>query len=89
MGWYCQDIKTGDWSAEVQPFWGAVIQTALTPQGFTGLLKAGAGTLRGALVMPLMKTVRRVPDSVFSLTFGLCSICEIVPGEKSSNPYSA
>eukprot|EP00241_Pyramimonas_parkeae_P004915 CAMPEP_0114247138 /NCGR_PEP_ID=MMETSP0058-20121206/12860_1 /TAXON_ID=36894 /ORGANISM="Pyramimonas parkeae, CCMP726" /LENGTH=345 /DNA_ID=CAMNT_0001360419 /DNA_START=71 /DNA_END=1108 /DNA_ORIENTATION=+ len=50
------DIKTGDWSAEVQPFWGAVIQTALTPQGFTGLLKAGAGTLRGALVMPLMKT---------------------------------
>lgn len=50
------DIKTGDWSAEVQPFWGAVIQTALTPAGFTGLLKAGAGTLRGALVMPLMKT---------------------------------
>mmetsp|Transcript_35815 Transcript_35815/g.49707 ORF Transcript_35815/g.49707 Transcript_35815/m.49707 type:complete len:356 (+) Transcript_35815:122-1189(+) len=51
-----RDMKTEDWSDEVQPFWGAVIQTALTPQGFFGLLKAGAGTLRGALVMPLMKT---------------------------------
>eukprot|EP00240_Pyramimonas_obovata_P006094 CAMPEP_0118924248 /NCGR_PEP_ID=MMETSP1169-20130426/2470_1 /TAXON_ID=36882 /ORGANISM="Pyramimonas obovata, Strain CCMP722" /LENGTH=335 /DNA_ID=CAMNT_0006865341 /DNA_START=51 /DNA_END=1054 /DNA_ORIENTATION=+ len=41
-----QEIKTGDWTAQVQPFWGAVIQTALTPAGFSGLLKAGAGTIR-------------------------------------------
>lgn len=29
-------------------------RTALSPRGLAGLLKAGVGTLRGALVMPLM-----------------------------------
>jgi len=48
------DIKTADWSEEVAPFWGAVIQTALTGQGLSGLLKAGWTTIKGALVMPLM-----------------------------------
>lgn len=27
-----EGIKTDDWSLEVQPFWRAVIDTALTPQ---------------------------------------------------------
>ncbi len=36
------------------PFWGAVIQTALTGKGLGGLLKAGWTTIKGALVMPLM-----------------------------------
>ena len=49
-----QDIKTADWSAEVAPFWGAVIQSALTFEGVVGLLTAGWGTIKGALVMPLM-----------------------------------
>jgi hypothetical protein len=49
-----QDIKTADWSEEVAPFWGAVIQSALTGQGLSGLLKAGWTTIKGALVMPLM-----------------------------------
>lgn len=49
-----QDIKTADWSEEVAPFWGAVIQTALTTQGVAGLMKAGWTTIKGALVMPLM-----------------------------------
>eukprot|EP00955_Chlamydomonas_euryale_P059427 357386-Chlamydomonas_euryale.AAC.7 len=48
------DIKSGDWSDEVAPFWGAVIQTALTSAGVLGLLRAGWGTIKGALVMPLM-----------------------------------
>jgi tocopherol O-methyltransferase len=50
-----QGIKTDDWSADVQPFWRAVIDTALTPRGLFGLLKSGLGTIRGALVMPLMQ----------------------------------
>lgn len=48
-------VKTDDWSADVAPFWRAVIDTALTPRGIWGLLKAGLGTLKGALVMPLMQ----------------------------------
>jgi tocopherol O-methyltransferase len=53
-----QGIRTDDWSADVQPFWRAVIDTALTPRGVFGLLnslRAGLGTIRGALVMPLMQ----------------------------------
>jgi tocopherol O-methyltransferase len=38
----------------VAPFWGAVIQSALTFEGVVGLLSAGWGTIKGALVMPLM-----------------------------------
>ncbi|EIE22719.1 S-adenosyl-L-methionine-dependent methyltransferase [Coccomyxa subellipsoidea C-169] len=49
-----QDIKTADWSEEVAPFWGAVIRSALSTDGFTGLFKAGWSTIKGALVMPLM-----------------------------------
>lgn len=40
------DIRTVDWSAEVAPFWGAVIQTALTGQGLAGLLRAGWTTIK-------------------------------------------
>ena len=38
----------------MSPFWGAVIQTALSGAGLKGLLKAGWSTIKGALVMPLM-----------------------------------
>jgi tocopherol O-methyltransferase len=48
------DIVMRDWSQEVSPFWGAVIQTALSGAGLQGLLKAGWSTIKGALVMPLM-----------------------------------
>lgn len=48
------DIQMRDWSEEVSPFWGAVISTALSSQGLTGLLRAGWSTVKGALVMPLM-----------------------------------
>lgn len=40
------DIRTGDWSKEVSPFWAAVIKTALTGQGIAGLLKAGWTTIK-------------------------------------------
>jgi tocopherol O-methyltransferase len=49
-----RDITTADWSAEVAPFWGEVIKTALSVRGVVGLVRAGWGTIRGALVMPLM-----------------------------------
>ena len=48
------EIVTRDWSEEVSPFWGAVITTALSGAGLSGLLKAGWSTIKGALVMPLM-----------------------------------
>jgi tocopherol O-methyltransferase len=49
------DVKSADWSDNVAPFWDQVIQSALTPAGVAGMLGAGWGTLKGALVMPLMK----------------------------------
>ncbi|KAM6555501.1 hypothetical protein CsatB_002520 [Cannabis sativa] len=49
-----EDIKSADWSANVAPFWPAVIKSALTWKGFTSLLRAGMKTIKGALAMPLM-----------------------------------
>ena len=41
-----QDIKSADWSQEVAPFWGAVIKSALSTEGFNGLFKAGWTTIK-------------------------------------------
>ena len=41
-----QDIRTDDWSEAVSPFWGAVIKSALSRQGFAGLFKAGWTTIK-------------------------------------------
>ena len=41
-----QDIRTDDWSEAVSPFWGAVIKSALSTQGFAGLFKAGWTTIK-------------------------------------------
>ncbi|CAM8973525.1 unnamed protein product [Rhodiola kirilowii] len=49
-----QDIKSADWSANVAPFWPAVIRTALTWKGVTSLLRSGWKSIKGALAMPLM-----------------------------------
>jgi hypothetical protein len=35
-----------DWSQEVAPFWGAVIKSALSTEGFSGLFKAGWTTIK-------------------------------------------
>jgi tocopherol O-methyltransferase len=49
------EAKRADWSLEVAPFWRAVIDTVFSWRGFTGLLRSGLGTIKGALVMPLMQ----------------------------------
>jgi len=43
-----RDVRVEDWSAEVQPFWRAVIETAFTWRGFLGLIKSGPTTIKGA-----------------------------------------
>ena len=45
---HVQDIKVADWSQEVAPFWGAVIKSALSTQGFSGLFKAGWTTIKAS-----------------------------------------
>ncbi|CAM8973524.1 unnamed protein product [Rhodiola kirilowii] len=49
-----QDIKSADWSANVAPFWPAVIRTALTWKGVTSLLRSGWKSIKGAMAVPLM-----------------------------------
>ena len=44
-----QDIRTADWSEEVAPFWGAVIRSALSVEGFKGLFTAGLKTIKVSL----------------------------------------
>jgi hypothetical protein len=41
-----QDIRTADWSDAVSPFWQAVIQSALSAKGVSGLLRAGWTTIK-------------------------------------------
>merc|ERR1712032_700188 len=48
------DLRSADWSREVAPFWRAVIDTALTRRGVSGLFKAGVNVAAAALAMPLM-----------------------------------
>ena len=49
-----QGVRTDDWTDDIAQFWPAVIASAFTWRGFTGLFRSGLTTLRGALVMPLM-----------------------------------
>ena len=52
-----QGIKTADWSEEVAPFWGAVIKSALSAQGFMGLFKAGITTIKVTMVVRQQMTL--------------------------------
>jgi len=49
------NLKTDDWSAAVEPFWGAVISSGLDPRNWPGLIKAGSSTIKGAWAMKYMK----------------------------------
>lgn len=49
------NVATDDWSAAVEPFWGAVIQSGLDPRNWPGLVKAGMRTIKGAWAMKYMK----------------------------------
>jgi tocopherol O-methyltransferase len=64
-------IKTADWSRDVAPFWRAVMDSALTWKGITGVLRSGLGTLQGALVMPLMQAGLRTGLIKFELMTGV------------------
>ena len=48
-------VESADWSRAVAPFWGAVIRSALTWGGVSGLLKAGWPTIQGAWAMQYMR----------------------------------
>ena len=48
-------VATDDWSAAVEPFWGAVIQSGLDPRNWPGLIRAGRATIKGAWAMKYMK----------------------------------
>lgn len=49
------NVKTDDWSQAVRPFWGAVIKSAFSVQGITGLLRSGWPTIKGAYAMRFMQ----------------------------------
>jgi tocopherol O-methyltransferase len=49
------NLATDDWSAAVEPFWGAVISSGLDPRNWPGLIRAGSSTIKGAWAMKYMK----------------------------------
>lgn len=49
------NLATDDWSASVEPFWGAVISSGLDPRNWPGLIRAGKSTIKGAWAMKYMK----------------------------------
>lgn len=55
-----QNIRTADWSAEVAPFWDAVIASAFSGEAVVGLLQSlfqgNWQTIEGALVLGLMRS---------------------------------
>lgn len=48
------NIEIADWTGAIQPFWLAVIRSALMPKNIAGLFQSGWPVLKGALAMPLM-----------------------------------
>ena len=49
------EVTSVDWSQAVEPFWKAVIKTALRWQSVGGLLRAGLSTIKGAWAMRYMQ----------------------------------
>ncbi len=49
-----EQVKVNDWSDAVAPFWQAVIRSAFSWAGLSGLLKADWSTLKGAWAMRYM-----------------------------------
>jgi tocopherol O-methyltransferase len=49
------NIKSADWSPAVAPFWGAVINSALSVKSIIGLMRSGWGTIKGAWAMLYMQ----------------------------------
>ncbi len=66
-----QAVATADWSPAVAPFWGAVIRSAFTWRGLSGLLKAGPSTIKGAWAMRYMQAGYRSGLIRFGLLQGV------------------
>ena len=49
-----ENLRTADWSNQVEYFWTDVITSALDPQVALGILEAGPSTIQGALALNLM-----------------------------------
>ncbi len=49
------NVQTTDWSTAVRPFWGAVIRSAFSWKGVSGLLRSGWSTIKGAYAMRYMQ----------------------------------
>jgi tocopherol O-methyltransferase len=49
------EVSSADWSRAVEPFWHAVIKTALRWRSIGGLLRAGWPTIKGAWAMRYMQ----------------------------------
>jgi malate dehydrogenase (quinone) len=49
------NARPSDWSLAVAPFWDEVIASAVSPEALVGLVKAGPGTLQGALALAPMR----------------------------------
>lgn len=62
------EIVSADWTACVRRFWPAVIGSSLRPRNLWRLLRSGASTVRGAIVMPLMIRGQRKGTIKFALT---------------------
>jgi len=77
--------KTADWTQYIMPFWGAVIRTALQPRGWRALYKGGWRTVRGALVMPLM----RLGYTFGTIKFGLLTYTKQANEASSPSPPRA
>ncbi len=64
------NVKTGDWSNAVAPFWNAVIRTAFTGQSMVGLLRSGWTTIKGAWAMQFMTRGYRMGALKFGVIQG-------------------
>lgn len=49
-----EEVRLDDWTVAVQPFWPAVIRSALRPSSLLGLLRAGWTTCHAALTAAFM-----------------------------------
>lgn len=73
-----ENIRTEDWSDFVEPFWPAVIRSALNPRNYWGLLRSGPTTLKGALASLWMRRGFKSGLIKFSLITGSLPPCTAV-----------
>lgn len=65
-----EQVKAADWSDAVAPFWKAVIRSAFSTKGISGLLRSGWSTFKGAWAMRYMTKGYRQGTIKFGLVQG-------------------